>query len=151
MGGGFRGGGGGGGGGGNGGSNDASGAGVSIHGVPMEPTYRTIHKLYKANQEVLESCAFLPDQLGFQRCVMSLTKAYDMRGFFGGMSAYHDSQRMAQSIGVVCDLEFANDFVDGRNWKADPVMIPARCVPCILELYIFLSCLMRVWFSGSLV
>lgn len=129
MGGGFRGGGGGGngsGGGGGGASNDSAGAGVSVHGVPMEPTYRTIHKLYKANQEVLESCAFLPDQLGFQRCIMSLTKPYDMRGFFGGMSAYHNSQRMAEVLGVTCSVEFANDFVDGRNGKADPVMIPAR-------------------------
>lgn len=115
--------------GGNGGNNASQSTGnVSIHGIPLEPTYRTIHKMYKNEETVLKSCAFLVDLLGFQRCIMSLMKAFDLRGFFGGMSAYHDCQRMADLLGVQCDARFTSNFVDGKDGKADPVAISARYV-----------------------
>lgn len=103
------------------------GASVSPHGVFMDPIYSIIRKTYKYNEKVLTSSAFVKDAFGFQRCVMSLCKPYDMRAFFGGMSAYHDMDRMAKEVlGVRTPFTFVNDFVDGKDGQADPVMIAAR-------------------------
>lgn len=111
------GGGGSGGGGGGGGSSSSaqSTANISNHGVPMEPIFTMIRRLYKNNEKSMTNCAFIADLFGFQRCILSLTKVFDMRQFFGGMSAYHDSQRMADILGVDTRFQFASNFVDGKN------------------------------------
>jgi hypothetical protein len=88
---------------------------ISMHGVPMEPILIMIRKLFKNNEKALVNCAFLVDLFGFQRCILSLMKTFDMRQFFGGMAAYHDSQRMATVLGVKTDFKFVNDFADGKN------------------------------------
>ena len=90
-------------------------ANVSNHCVPMDPICTMIRKLYRNNEKTLTNCAFIVDLFGFQRCILSLTKVYDLRQFFGGMSAYHDSQLMADLLGVKTRFQFVNDFVDGKN------------------------------------
>lgn len=107
-------------------SSAGGGPSVSPHGVFMDPIYSIIRKTYKYNEKVLTSSAFVKDAFGFQRCVTSLCKPYDMRAFFGGMSAYHDMERMAKVLGVRTPFSFASDFVDGKDGQADPVMIAAR-------------------------
>lgn len=49
-------------------------------------------KLYEKNQKALKTSAFCKMQHTFTLCIKSLFAAYDMRGFFGGMSKYHDSR-----------------------------------------------------------
>jgi hypothetical protein len=49
-------------------------------------------------------------------------KTFDMRQFFGGMAAYHDSQRMATVLGVKTDFKFVNDFADGKNGQVNNVL-----------------------------
>jgi hypothetical protein len=80
------GGGGGGGASGGGGGSGGSAANVSNHGIPMDPICTMIIKLYRNNEKALTNCAFIVDLFGFQRCILSLTKVYDLRQFFGGMS-----------------------------------------------------------------
>ncbi len=101
--------------GGGGGAGGASASNVSNHGIPMDPICTMIRKLYRNNEKALTNCAFIVDLFGFQRCILSLTKVYDLRQFFGGMSAYHNSQLMADLLGVKTRFQFANDFVDGKN------------------------------------
>jgi hypothetical protein len=99
-----------------GGSGTGSGsASISMHGVPMEPINILIRRLYKNNEKALVNCAFVVDLFGFQRCVLALMKKYDLRSFFGGMTAYHDSQRMANVLGVKTEFQFMKDFSDGRS------------------------------------
>jgi hypothetical protein len=86
-----------------------------MHGVPMEPINILIRRLYKNNEKALVNCAFVVDLFGFQRCVLALMKKYDLRSFFGGMTAYHDSQRMANVLGVRTEFQFMKDFSDGRS------------------------------------
>jgi hypothetical protein len=49
-------------------------------------------KLYDKNQKALKTSAFCKTQQSFQLCIKSLFTAYDLRGFFGGMSKYHNSK-----------------------------------------------------------
>lgn len=84
--------------------------------------------MYKGEETVLKNCAFLADLFGFQKCIMSLMREYDLRGFFGGMSAYHNIDLMASILGVHSDVPFTSSFVDGKDGKADPVVMSARCV-----------------------
>jgi hypothetical protein len=104
---------------GNGGGNAGPGStgNQSMHGVPMEPINILVKQLYNRNRKVLDSCGFLRDLLGFQRCITALVKDYDLRGFFGGMSAYHDSERMARVLGVRTDFKFANNFASDNDSK----------------------------------
>lgn len=99
---------------------------ISTHGIPMELINAMIKNLYKNNEKVMKNSAFVPSLFGFQRCITSLMRPYDLRDFFGGMVAYHDGQRMASILGIRTPFSFARNFVDGRNGQADPVMIAAR-------------------------
>ena len=110
-----------------GGSNQQSSANnVSAQGVPLDPMYTMIRRLYRNNEKVLTSSAFLADLFGFQRCITSLMKTYDLRQFFGGMSAYHNSRAMAEALGIEEASMFVTDFVEGMSGKSDPIMMPAR-------------------------
>jgi hypothetical protein len=117
-----------------GGSGTGSGsASISMHGVPMEPINILIRRLYKNNEKALVNCAFVVDLFGFQRCVLALMKKYDLRGFFGGMTAYHDSQRMANVLGVRTEFQFMKDFSDGRSGQV--------CVCVRVSSVLLLSCI----------
>jgi hypothetical protein len=59
-----------------------------------------IRKVYRNHEKALTNCTFIVDLFGFQRCILSLTKVYYLHQFFWGMSAYHNSQLMADLLGV---------------------------------------------------
>lgn len=112
--------------GGGGGPNGGSSVNISSHGIPMDPINVIIKKLYKDNSKTLKICGFVDDLAGFTRCIHSLMSVYDLRGFFGGMAAYHDGQRMAEILGVRSSFKFASNFVDGKDGTGDPAVIAAR-------------------------
>jgi hypothetical protein len=87
-------------------------------------------RIYSTRQKTLSNCAFIRDFLGFQRCILSLMKAYDLREFFGGMSCYHDGEAMARALGVADPERFSNGFMEDSldGSKADPVMLPSKIV-----------------------
>jgi hypothetical protein len=92
----------------------------------MDSFKSLVNKVYKQNEKNLYENAFVVDSFGFTRCVSSLMKEFDMRKFFGGMSAYHDGQCMAELLGVRSKLKFSSNFVDGKDGKSDPVAMLAR-------------------------
>ena len=89
-----------------------------------------VRKIYKENEKVLKNSAFIKDFFGFQRCIMSLCKEYDLRTFFGGMEAYHDGQRMASVLGLDTQFKFASGFVIGGSGKVCEIQHtqPLGCV-----------------------
>lgn len=101
---------------------------ISPNGVPMIPINSVCRRIYSTRQKTLANCAFIRDFLGFQRCVLSLMKAYDVREFFGGMSCYHDGEAMARALGVPNPERFSNRFMEDSldGSKADPVMLPSK-------------------------
>ena len=116
-----------GGGGGGGGGSGANLGNMSAQGIPLDPINAIVRKIYEDNSKVLKICGFVDDFYGFQRCIQSLGKdPFDLRDFFGGMSAYHDGQQMAAILGVRSEFKFASDFVIGKDGVGDPIMLPAR-------------------------
>lgn len=57
-------------------------------------------------------------------CMGELMAPYDLRSFFGGMTAYHDLQKMAGILGVKSAIPFTSNFHDAS--EVDPVMLAAR-------------------------
>jgi hypothetical protein len=102
-----------------GGSGAGGTANISTHGVPMELISILIRRLYENNEKARINCAFVVDLFGFQRCILSLIKRFDLRSFFRGISAYHDSERMARVLGVRTELQFVSYFADCQNGQVE--------------------------------
>ncbi len=116
------------------------------NGVPMEPIGQIISRIFNTDQKILTNCAFIKDLLGFQRCVLSLMKAFDLRDFFGGMSCYHNGEAMARALQIPnpgrFSNRFMNDSLDGS--RADPVMLPSKIhMPGSNDMDYFVG--IRVW------
>lgn len=62
----------------------SGGGGNASNGVPMEPIMSVVKRIYSTHQKTLSNCAFVKDLFGFQRCILALMHAYDLRKFFGG-------------------------------------------------------------------
>jgi hypothetical protein len=94
---------------------------------------------------VLNNCAFIRDFLGFQRCVLSLMKVYDLREFFGGMSCYHNGEAMARCLGVQNPERFTNGFMEDSldGSRPDPVMLPSKVTQPNGEIEYCIG--LRVW------
>jgi hypothetical protein len=60
--------------------------------VSNEVVPQLCKKLYEKNQKALKASAFCKMQHTFVLCVKSILTGFDMRGFFGGMSMYHNSR-----------------------------------------------------------
>jgi hypothetical protein len=96
-------------------------------------------KLYEKNHRALKTSAFIRMQHTFTLCVKSLFAGYDLRGFFGGMSKYHDSKFLLQSLNLPFADKFDDNFLDSGSLDVDPVACVGR-----VEHDIF--CLgVRVW------
>ena len=102
-------------------------------------------RIYSTNQKVLNNCAFIRDFLGFQRCVLSLMKVYDLREFFGGMSCYHNGEAMARCLGVQNPERFTNGFMEDSldGSRPDPVMLPSKVTQPNGEIEYCIG--LRVW------
>jgi hypothetical protein len=83
-------------------------------------------KLYEKNQRALKTSAFCKVQHTFTICLKSLFAGYDLRGFFGGMSKYHDSRALLESLNFPFAAKFSNDFMDSGGVDVDPVGLIGR-------------------------
>jgi hypothetical protein len=96
-------------------------------------------KLYEKNQRALKTSAFCKGSHTFMLCMRSLLNGFDMRGFFGGMSKYHDSKSLLQSLNLPFADKFDSNFLDSGSIEVDPVACVGR-----VEHEIF--CLgLRIW------
>jgi hypothetical protein len=83
-------------------------------------------KLYEQNKKALNTSAFCKMQHSFILCIKSLFTGFDLRGFFGGMSKYHDSAFLLQSLDVPFASQFSNGFLDNSSLDVDPVACVGR-------------------------
>ena len=72
--------------------------GTAPNGVSTDPIMNVAKRIYTTGQKALTNCAFIKDLFGFQRCIKSLMREYDLRKFFGGMRCYHDCEAMARRV-----------------------------------------------------
>jgi hypothetical protein len=84
------------------------------------------NKLYGRNAGVLDGCAFCKTPFTFQQCIKTLSGAFDLRGFFGGMSVFHDSRRLLQSLEFPSAHLFPTNFIDPCSSNIDTSLAIAR-------------------------
>jgi hypothetical protein len=78
-------------------------------------------KIYEKNQRALKTSAFCKMQSSFTLCMKSLFASFDLRGFFGGMSKYHDSRALLHSLDLPFADKFHDNFLDSDSIDVDPI------------------------------
>jgi hypothetical protein len=83
-------------------------------------------KVYSRMHGVLDGCGFCKSKFSFQECVKSLHSSFDLRGFLGGMSNYHNSKLLLQSLDFPHAALFPDNFVDPSSTHIDQALVVAR-------------------------
>jgi hypothetical protein len=107
--------------------------------TPQELMILLCKKLYDVNQKALKTSAFCKVFHTFMLCVKSLFAGFDMRGFFGGMSKYHDTRALLQSLNLPFANKFDDNFLDSGSVDVDPFATVGR-----LDHDIYCICV-RIW------
>lgn len=84
------------------------------------------NKLYGRNAGVLDGCGFCKKPFSFQKCIKSLNGPFDLRGFLGGMSNFHNSRLLLQSLDLPSAHLFPDNFIDPCSSNVDSALMTAR-------------------------
>jgi hypothetical protein len=104
------------------------------------------NKLYGRNAGVLDGCGFCKAPFSFQQCVKALHSPFDLRGFIGGMSIFHNSRLLLQSLEIPSAHLFPDNFIDPCSSNIDNALMVARLSSDVYAISINIWTAL-LWFS----